>query len=407
MDDRRALVLDEIHASLLRDPASVGRPDPKLEPERAGADRRRLPRHVRAELRPPEDVDQVDGLLELRETRHARDAEDLAPGLRVHGQHAIPDAHQVIHDAVARPPRIRRRPHYRDRPRIAQDLGRAPHASHYPRHMPEPVAGAGPTHAEWLVTVPRLLAECVTAWGLTPGEAYRPGAAGHTTRVDLPDGTPAVLKLIYPDRETALEPDALERWDGDGAVRLLARDDERHAMLLERCEPGTFLTDGTDDPLGVLIDLLPRMWKSGDGFHTLEDEAANWLEGDLRALPNGRIRDAAVHYLEELVPTQGEQVLVNQDLHGWNVLAAQREPWLVIDPKPLAGEREFAVAPIVRSSELGHSRRDVLHRLDRLTTELGLDRERALGWTIAQTAAWSNAPDNIPRHIETIEWLLE
>ena len=68
----------------------------------------------------------------------------------------------------------------------------------------------------------------------------------------------------------------------------------------------------------------------------------------------------------ELRDTQGEQVLLHQDLHAENVLAAGREPWLVIDPKPLAGEREFAVAPIVRGTELGHSKRDVLHRLERL-----------------------------------------
>ena len=70
-------------------------------------------------------------------------------------------------------------------------------------------------------------------------------------------------------------------------------------------------------------------------------------------------------------------MLLHQDLHGDNVLAAEREPWLAIDPKPLAGEREFGIAPIVRSRELGHSRREVLGRLDRLVTELGLDRERA------------------------------
>jgi spore maturation protein CgeB len=51
-----------------------------------------------------------------------------------------------------------------------------------------------------------------------------------------------VLKLIYPHRESEHEADALELWDGDGAVRLLARDDARSAMLLERCEPGTFLS---------------------------------------------------------------------------------------------------------------------------------------------------------------------
>ena len=56
----------------------------------------------------------------------------------------------------------------------------------------------------------------------------------------------------------------------------------------------------------------------------------------------------------------------------------------MIDPKPLVGEREFAVAPIARSRELGHSRRDVRHRFDRVTSELGLDRERARGWAVGR-----------------------
>jgi streptomycin 6-kinase len=110
--------------------------------------------------------------------------------------------------------------------------------------------------------------------------------------------------------------------------------------------------------------------------------------------------------LETLAPTQGELVLLHQDLHGDNVLAAQREPWLVIDPKPLAGEREFAVAPIIRDPELGHSRRDVLHRLDRLTSDLGLDRERARLWTIGQTVAWGLESSYTPKHVETVSWLL-
>ncbi len=100
-------------------------------------------------------------------------------------------------------------------------------------------------------------------------------------------------------------------------------------------------------------------------------------------------------------------MLLHQDLHADNVLAAQREPWLAIDPKPLVGEREFAVAPIVRSFELGHSKRDVLHRLDRLTAELGLDRERARGWTIGQTVAWAWNSSYHASHVETARWLLE
>ena len=115
--------------------------------------------------------------------------------------------------------------------------------------------------------------------------------------------------------------------------------------------------------------------------------------------------DTALDALRTLPASQGEQVLVHQDLHGDNVLRAEREPWLAIGPKPLAGEREFAVAPIVRSSELGHGRRHVEHRLDRLCGELGLDRERARLWSLAQTIAWCFDGEYSEQHVETARWL--
>ena len=100
-------------------------------------------------------------------------------------------------------------------------------------------------------------------------------------------------------------------------------------------------------------------------------------------------------------------MLLHQDLHPENVLAAEREPWLVIDPKPLVGEREFALAPIIRAPELGHSRQAVLERPDRLASDLRLDRERARGWAIGQTIAWSVDSDYHELHAETARWLLE
>jgi streptomycin 6-kinase len=36
-----------------------------------------------------------------------------------------------------------------------------------------------------------------------------------------------------------------------------------------------------------------------------------------------------------------EEVIVNWDLHLQNVLSAEREPWLLIDPKPLVGDPAF------------------------------------------------------------------
>ena len=277
------------------------------------------------------------------------------------------------------------------------------------------MADASLTHGVWLERVPELVAECVEEWQLELGEPYEAGAAGYAVRAGLTDGTPAVLKLIYPHREAEHEADALELLAGNGAVRLLARDDARSAMLLERCEPGTALAEnGGEKALDVLVELLPRHWvRAGEPFHTLAEEAAWWID-DLpeqweqsgRAIER-RLVDTAVDALGLLSESQGEQVLLNQDLHGDNVLAAEREPWLVIDPKPLLGEREFAVAPIVRSFELGSSKADVLYRLDRLTSELGLDRERARGWTIGQTMAWAFDSDYSDTHLETVRWLLE
>jgi streptomycin 6-kinase len=224
-----------------------------------------------------------------------------------------------------------------------------------------------------------------------------------------------VLKIQWPHRESEYEATALELWDGDGVVRLLAHDEERHALLLERCRPGTYLRElDADAGLGVLIGLLPRLWKpAGPPFRSLADEAA-WWAGYIRADWDeaGRpfeeeLVDAAVAALEELAPTQGEQVLIHQDLHADNVLAAQREPWLVIDPKPLVGEREFSLAPIIRSFELGHSGRAVVERLDRLSSELGLDRERARGWALGQTIAWSSGGEFHASHVETARWLVQ
>jgi streptomycin 6-kinase len=277
------------------------------------------------------------------------------------------------------------------------------------------VAVPGLTHGAWLERVPELVRECVEQWELRLGEPYTAGAAGYAARVDLPDGTPAVLKLIYPHRESEHEAAALELHDGDGAVRLLASDPERHAMLLERCEPGTQIWEiGRDAALDVIVQLLPRLWKpAAEPFRPLAEEAAWWVEqlpGEWESAGRPverKLLDAALDALRELPASQGEQVLVNQDLHGENILAAQREPWLVIDPKPLVGEREFALAPIVRSFELGAARRDLLYRLDRLTSQLELDRERVRWWTIGQTLAWTFDSSFLPRHVQTVRWLIE
>jgi streptomycin 6-kinase len=270
------------------------------------------------------------------------------------------------------------------------------------------------TLAEWRARRADLVGVCAARWSLTLGPPYAGPHVSFAAPARTATGERVVLKLQFPHREVEHEAEALRRWGGVGAVRLLDADPEHHALLLERAEPGTPLSATGAAALDVLVGLLPRLWvPAGPPFVTLRSEAARWCEHlgdpDRTAHLDAGLVARTVGILGELGPSVTEAVVLHQDLHGDNVVRAQREPWLVIDPKPLSGEREFSVAPIVRSAELGHTRAEVRHRLDRLTAELGLDRERARGWAVGQTIAWAGGEDPAltARHEQVARWLLE
>jgi streptomycin 6-kinase len=262
--------------------------------------------------------------------------------------------------------------------------------------------------------LPQVAAECAEQWSLRLGKPFPGSHVSLALPAQTADGGDAVLKICLPHRESEHEADALVRWNGNGAVRLLAYDRERWALLIERCRPGYPLTElGREEALDVLVGLLPRLWvEAAEPFRPLAEEAAWWADYlPAKWMRAGRpfeeaLLVAAVGALRELAPSQGEQVLLHQDLHADNVLSAEREPWLAIDPKPLGGEREFGLAPIIRGSELGGSKRDVLYRLDRLSSELGLNRERTRGWALGQSLAWAwDDGGPMPSLIETARWL--
>ena len=157
-----------------------------------------------------------------------------------------------------------------------------------------------------------------------------------------------VLKVMHRHHENACEPDALLVWDGDGAVRLLdvAEDDAWVAMLLERCVPGTpLLRVAEDEQDVVLCGALRRLWRSapaGHRFPTLASMCDLWADSRplSTALDPALVRDG-VERFRSLPREAGDDTLLTTDLHGGNILAAEREPWLVIDPKPHVGDRHY------------------------------------------------------------------
>lgn len=268
----------------------------------------------------------------------------------------------------------------------------------------------------WLASLNGAVEACAAAWELQVGEPFEDAFESLVLRATRADGTDVVLKIPFVGRENEHEAAALARWAGDGAVRLLGFEPEHRALLLERCRPGTALA--ASDPasaLDVLIDLVRRLSvPAGEPFRPLADEARWWssqIDADWERAGrpfDRRFVDAALDAIEVLLPdAQRNAVLLHQDLHPGNVLRAQRQPWLAIDPKPLVGERAFSAVPLVRSFELGNERRDVERRLARVSEELDLDRERVRLWSLAQIVAWGMDSQFMGERVKTAGCLLE
>jgi streptomycin 6-kinase len=257
--------------------------------------------------------------------------------------------------------------------------------------VPPALADEWRREPDWLAALPRIVAECGEQWELELEEPL------DTPRSVVVPAGDAVLKVNAPSHfEAAHEPDALAHWGGAGAVRLLARDDARCAFLCERCRPGTWLWDAGVDEAEVVATLLTRLSAAAESppFRRLADEADRWAD-ELRTryelggrIFERRLLDYALDVLRGV--DRGAAFLVNQDLHGANVLSAEREPWLVIDPKPLVGEREVDGVGLLRNAVW---RRQPVERWLDLLASLGLDRERLRGWGVAHALAWGWEPE--------------
>jgi streptomycin 6-kinase len=250
--------------------------------------------------------------------------------------------------------------------------------------LPRPLVETWGHERQWLDELPQLVRECAQRWSL---HLEAPIETPYSLVIPAGD---AVLKLIAPsDADARHEREALALWRGRGAVRLLGRDDERGALLIERCVPGTRLWDADVDEIDVIGGLLPRLQIDMDeatAVPFLADEADRWAEDVPRwyADARGPFERALLEAAMDVYRTvdRSARRLVNQDLHGANVLSAVREPWLVIDPKPLVGERELEASAPLRNTV------EVSRWLDALA-DLGFDRERARGWGVAHNLAWA------------------
>ncbi len=203
------------------------------------------------------------------------------------------------------------------------------------------------------------------------------------------DGNRVVLKLGHLTPETRDEPVALTAWAGNGAVRLLDSDAEHGALLLERLDPTRSLDfEPIDDAVRIISVLLRRLAIPAppgisrdlrtEAGRMVEELPKNWQRLG-RPFPRTML-DAAVDVCAQLGPS-ADRLLVNEDLHYENVLGGTREPWLVIDPQPLAGDLEFTTLSLLWNRRAESALDD---RFAAVVDIAGLDPDRARAWTLVR-----------------------
>jgi streptomycin 6-kinase len=246
----------------------------------------------------------------------------------------------------------------------------------------------------WLARLPDLVGELSMRWGLRVTGDPMHGYMALVVPVLRGDARCA-LKVSWIDDETVNEAAALALWNGRGAVRLLDADDTAGALLLEWLDPRRRLAEAD---LSVAVPVAGRLlrrlavpvpagWpgrpvlRLGQWALDLAAELPGRWRATGRPFPERRL-DEAVDMAAALAPRAGG-LLANRDLHYWNVLAGEREPWLVIDPKVMRGDAEFGLAPLLwrRLGEAGGPA-GLRRRFDALVDEAGLDAELARGWTL-------------------------
>jgi streptomycin 6-kinase len=240
--------------------------------------------------------------------------------------------------------------------------------------------------------LPRQVRELLDEWSLVEDGAPVPGHRSVLVPVTH-DGFAAMLKVAPAGDEERHEALALQRLGGAGAVRLLRADPRRRLLLLERLHPRDLTEMWDVEACEVIGGLYRRIHvPAPPQLRPLTSYVGPWTDR-LAALP----RDAPVpHRLVEQAVALGRDfvadpasdgTMIHGDLHYENVLAADREPWLVIDPKPVSGDPHYEVAPLLwnRFDELaGDTRGGVRRRFHATIDAAGLDEDRARDWVVVR-----------------------
>lgn len=274
----------------------------------------------------------------------------------------------------------------------------------------ERIAMNGEEGVAWLERLPDVLAECERRWDISIGSPFNL-SFNYVAPAMRADGMQIVLKVCSLTDEFPQQPEALRLVDGHGMVRLLECDMDEEIMLLERLLPGTMLLDVDDDEFttSIAASIMQKIWRpvpENHPFKTVQDWGKGFerlrqsYDGGTGPFPQILVERAETLY-RELSASMAEPVLLHGDLHHENILAAEREPWLAIDPKGVVGEPVYETGawlrnPMPQLLDLPYPGRILARRIDQFSEQLGFERARIRDWALAQAmlSAWWGMEDS-------------
>lgn len=281
-----------------------------------------------------------------------------------------------------------------------------------PAELRETCRGSADREA-WLASLPQIVDDLKARWTLDIGPPFQDAGASSAWVAPAfarAEGR-AVLKIGLPHMEARDEIAGLRFWNGDPTVRLLRSDMKLHAMLLERCEPGTPLKEVPEGKQDVVIArLLRRLWRSPSGPHSFRPltEMLNLWMSEAQRRPGsaqgGALFETGLDLLSRLPASAPASALLATDLHAGNVLRAQRMPWLVIDPKPFVGDPAYDATQHLLNCR-GRLSRNPKSTIDRFSELLGVEPERVQLWTFARLVTDPGASWQSPEFVELLHRL--
>ncbi len=267
------------------------------------------------------------------------------------------------------------------------------------------MAARGPEWAAWVTALPALVTALLEEWELGVDGWLMHGNCSVVVPVLTAAQERAVLKVGFPEDASEHESLALSTWAGVGAVRLVRADPRRRAMLLEPLEAHRTLREvPVIEACEVVAGLYGRLHLPAPGrLRSLASYVGQWTSalGDLprnAPVPRRLVEQASVLSRDLMADDIATGTLIHTDLHYDNVLAARREPWLAIDPKPVSGDPHYEPAPMLwnRWDEVVAAgvRPEVRRRFHALVDAGGLEEDRARDWVIVRMvhhASWTVA----------------